>query len=251
MFENVPEQAEAKALLESALARRAGACVPLPRAARRREARPGDGVCGRAPRRARAGRPGRASGSLRPRAAGRPDQDRRHPGAAPRPPHAAVRGRPARVPDLRRALDERGGGGRAAEGSRRAAAVRGDRARGGRHRPSPGDDPVALPAGAVPAAVRASDSRGRGGAGAGALGEPGSSARPCRGRPARQGRAAAGSQGRRAPLEADRDRSGRLPRGRFRPGRGVSGAHRGGRRAGEGSSGEGRGGARRARVDGS
>ena len=55
--------------------------------------------------------------------------------------------------DLRRALDERGGSGRAAEGSRGAARLRRDRAGRRRARVAAGDDPFALPARPVPAAL--------------------------------------------------------------------------------------------------
>ena len=61
--------------------------------------------------------------------------------------------------DPLRAPPERGRGRRAAQGSRGAAALRRDRARRRRARPAAGDDPLALPARAVPAAV------GEGGAG--------------------------------------------------------------------------------------
>ena len=83
---------------------------------------------GRAARRPRARRARDASRPLRARAARRPDPHRRHPHAAPRPAHAAVRGVAPRLPRLRRRHDERGRGGRAAQGSRGAAVLRGDRA---------------------------------------------------------------------------------------------------------------------------
>ena len=63
-----------------------------------------------------------------------------------------VRGRPPRLPRLRRAHAERGGRRRAAQGPRGAAAVRGRGARRRRSRAAVGDDPVALPARLVPSA---------------------------------------------------------------------------------------------------
>ena len=113
--------------------------------ARRRQARARARVRARAARHDAHG----ASRSLRARRARRDDPDRRDPRAPPRPAHAPVRGRPARVPRPQRAPDERGRRRRAAQGSRGAAAVRGDRARRGRPRADPGDDPLALPARAV------------------------------------------------------------------------------------------------------
>ena len=92
-------------------------------------------------------------------ALGDDDPDRRRPRAPARPAHAPVRGRPARLPHLRRAPAERGRGRRAAQGSRGAAALRRDRARRRRARAAAGDDPLALPARAVPAAVRAGGAR--------------------------------------------------------------------------------------------
>ena len=78
--------------------RGAGARVSLPRAGRRRQAR------ARAHLRAGAARddPPLAPGPVRARRARRDDPDRRDPRAPARPPHAAVRGRPARVPAAQR-----------------------------------------------------------------------------------------------------------------------------------------------------
>ena len=76
-FERVLEQEEAKRLLAAALARRPGARLPVPRAARGRQANRGGRVRGRAARRRR---PGRAAGAPRPvraRACRRADSHRR------------------------------------------------------------------------------------------------------------------------------------------------------------------------------
>ncbi len=127
-FASVPEQPEAKRLLAAALADGGGARVSPARARRRREADGGVRVrCRRCSGRA-ARRGALAPRPLRPAAARRDDPDRRHPRASPRPAHAAVRGRPAGLPDPRRRSHERGRGRRAAQGPRGAAAVR-------RHRP--------------------------------------------------------------------------------------------------------------------
>ena len=124
-FETLPEQDEAKRLLGAALAEG-------PAHAYLFHGPPG---VGQAPRRARASRPrssarptavapARAPGPLRARAARRPDPHRPDPRAAARPAHAAVRGRPPRLPHPRRAPDERGRGGRAPQGPRGAARLR-------------------------------------------------------------------------------------------------------------------------------
>ena len=70
-------------------------------------------------------------GPVRGRRARRDDPDRHDPRAPARPPHAAVRGRPARVPAAQRRPDERGRRRRAAQGPRGAARLRRARARGG------------------------------------------------------------------------------------------------------------------------
>ena len=153
-FASVPEQPEAKRLLAAALSdggaqayllhgpagvgKRTAAFAFAVRRARRRAARRG----------ALASRP------LPPAAARGDDPHRRHQGAPPRPAHAAVRGRPARLSRPRRRPDERGGGRRAAQGSRGAAAVRGHRPRRGRAGAAAADDPLALPAHSVHAALR-------------------------------------------------------------------------------------------------
>ena len=154
-FQGFPEQAEARRLLDAALAEGPAHAYlfhgPPGVGKRARRAR----VRGRAARRPGPGRAPRASRPLRARAARRPDPDRRDPRAPPRPAHAAVRGRPPRLPRLRRAHAERGGRRRAAQGPRGAAAVRRRCARRRRSRPAVGDDPLALPARPVPAALRA------------------------------------------------------------------------------------------------
>ena len=81
------------------------------------------------------------------------------PRAPPRPSPAPVRGRPPRLPPARRAPAQRRRGRRAAEGSRGAAALRDDRAGRRRARPDPRDDPLALPARPVPAALGARRAR--------------------------------------------------------------------------------------------
>ena len=187
------------ALLAGGARRGAGARVPLPRPAGRREARAALAFAA-----ALLGEHGRveravASRPLRARAARRPDPDRRDPRAAARPAHAPVRGRPARLPDLRRALDERGRGRRAAQGSRGAAAVRGDRARR-RRRSARCRRRSARAASSVPfrrlseRAVRAAVAERA----PGLSDERGGGARARRGRAARPGRAAARSRGGRA-----------------------------------------------------
>ena len=124
---------------------------------------------------------------LRARGARRHDPHRRDPRAAPRPAHAAVRGRPARLSRLPRGSARRGRGRRAAEGSRGAAAVRGDRAGRRRSRADPRDAAFALPARAVLAAQRAVDPRARRRPRAGAAGR--------RARVARRASPPAGSTG--------------------------------------------------------
>ncbi len=124
VLERIREQDEAKRLLEAALRDGPAHAYLLPRAAGRRQADRGARVRRRAARRSRPRLPSRPSRPVRARAARRPDPDRRHPPAPPRPAHAAVRGRPARVRRPRGALDERGRGGRAAQGPRGAAALR-------------------------------------------------------------------------------------------------------------------------------
>ena len=105
--------------------------------------------------------------------------------------------------------DERGRRRRAAQGPRGAAGVRGDRARRRRARAAAGDDPLALPARAVPPAVGARGPRGGRGARARARRRSGDRARARRRRagstgvdaPARPGRGAR----REALLEVARD----------------------------------------------
>ena len=94
---------------------------------------------------------------------------------------------------------ERGRRRRAAEGPRGAARLRGDRARGGRPRPDPGDDPLALPARALHAAVASARSARLIDARAPELDEAAARrARARRRRPARPPRAAARPARRRA-----------------------------------------------------
>ena len=160
-FETFPEQAEAKRLLDAALAEEPAHAYLFhgpPGVGKRRAALAFAGELlgdrGRVERRAHPD-----LYVLEPLGDQiRIDDD---PRAAPRPAHAAVRGRPARLPRPRRAPAERGRGRRAAQGSRGAAAVRGDRARRRRARPAAGDDPLALPARPVPAAVGAARSATR------------------------------------------------------------------------------------------
>ena len=119
--------------------RQAGCCDRVRRlAARRRATRRG----GNAPR---------PAGD---RAARGDDPHRRDSGAPPRSPHAAVRGGSARLRPLRCPSAQCRRRGRTAQGSRGAPVVRDDRPRGRHARPDPGDDPVAVPARAVPAPPR-------------------------------------------------------------------------------------------------
>ena len=117
-----------------------------------------------------------------------------------------VRGRAPRLPRPRRAPAERGRRRRAAQGPRGAAAVRGDRARRRRARAAAADDPLALPARPVPAALAARCPDVRLGAAAGAV--PEALRRRPRGRgPARPGRAAArrgGERPARGPASSSR-----------------------------------------------
>ena len=91
--------------------------------------------------------------------------------------------------DPARAPAERGRGRRAAEGPRGAAALRRDRARRRRPRADPRDDPLALPARAVPPAVGAGDPRARRRARARARRRGAGGTRARRRRPARPARA--------------------------------------------------------------
>ena len=168
-FDAVPEQAEAKRLLAAALAEGPAHAYlfhgPAGVGKRRARARVRGASCSAATRGSRRAHPDLYV--LEPLGDQiRIDDD---PRAAARPAHAAVRGRPARLPRLRRAPDERGRRRRAAQGSRGAAGVRRDRPRRRRARPAAGDDPLALPARPVPAALRAGRPRGGRGARAGAL----------------------------------------------------------------------------------
>src|SRR5919204_542857 len=87
----------------------------------------------------------RAPGPLRARAARRSDPHRPDSRPAPRPAHAPVRVRSARLPRLRRPPDERGRSRRAPQGSGGAARLRCGRPRRGRPGPAPADDSLALP----------------------------------------------------------------------------------------------------------
>ena len=154
-FDRFPEQHEAKRLLDAALDE-----GPRTRTSSTGRTASASGELARAFARELVGttREG-ASRHLPARAARRDDPDRRDPRAAARPAHAAVRGRPARLPDLQRRPDERRRGRRAAQGPRGASVVRGDRARRRRPRADHRDDPLALPARPVPAALRARGAR--------------------------------------------------------------------------------------------
>ena len=153
-FADVPEQPEAKRLLDAALAEGPAHAYLFHGPAGRRQA----GRCARIRwRAARRPAPRRRSHASRPpgdRGARRHDPDRRDPRAPPRPPHAAVRGGSPRLPHLRRAPHERRGRGRAPQGPRGAARLRDARPRRGRARAASGDDPVALPARPVPPSLR-------------------------------------------------------------------------------------------------
>ena len=158
-FAGVPEQHEAKRLLEAALADGDAHAFLF-------HGPPGVGkttrrvrVRRRAARRPAARRGADAPRPARRRAARRHDPDRRRPRAAPRPPPASVRGRPPRLPPARRPPAQRGRGRRVAQGSRGAAALRDDRAGRRRARAAAGDDPLALPARPLPPALRARGAR--------------------------------------------------------------------------------------------
>ena len=131
-----------------------------------------------------------------------------------------------------------------AQGSRGAAAVRGDRARRERARPAAADDPLALPARAVPTAVRAGGSRVDRGAGARAERGGGARRSPARRRAARPRAAAARSGCSRAARRADRGRPLRLSRTGLRTRSRGCRAARCGRGAGRGGE-RSRAGARR------
>ncbi len=85
--------------------------------------------------------------------------------------------------------------------------------------PIAGDDPLALPARPVPAALRAGGARGRRRAGAGARGGAARRARARRRGPARPARAAARPAGRDAARDAARAGARGVPRARVRAGR--------------------------------
>ena len=107
------------------------------------------------------------------------------PGAPSRPPPAPVRGRPPCLPPPRGASAQRRCRRRAAEGSRGAAALRHDRAGRRRARAASRDDPLALPARPLPAALGARGARVADDSGAGAGRSGGDGDRAGRGRPPR------------------------------------------------------------------